>query len=247
VRILIGVLGLVGALTLSTSAKAQDSVEVLPEVVTHASVTYPPLARTARIQGDVRVKITTDGEAVSAAEAETGNPILRKGAEENVRTWKFAAHRPGTFYVTFRYKLLSGNVDVDFLESPGLVQVGAAPPVAVIDYTNVGLGSWKAEFKTQEGVFSQTLALYYSGPPNGEWVDGNSVGPNGEREEIEWGHIDGDYLAFAIALPANNGQRTRTVLLGKMTGNKIVGTFVNDSGMRGVWTAVRGQERVKPE
>lgn len=245
VRILIGVL-VVGALTLSTNAKAQDSAEVLPEVVAHASVTYPPLARQARIQGDVRVRITTDGEAVSAAEAETGNPILRKGAEENVRTWKFAAHRPGTFHVTFRYKLLSGNVDVDFLESPGVVQVGAPPPVVIIDYTNVGLGSWKAEFKTQEGVFTQTLVLYYSGPPEGEWVDGNSVGPKGEKEEIEWGHKDGDYLTFAIALPANDGQRTKTVLLGKMTRNRIVGTFVNDSGMRGVWTA-EAEERVKPE
>ena len=107
VRILIGVLGLVGALTLSTNAKAQDSAEVLPEVVAHASVTYPPLARQARIQGDVRVKITTDGEAVSAAEAETGNPILRKGAEENVRTWKLAAHRPGTQSVR------SGTTDRD--------------------------------------------------------------------------------------------------------------------------------------
>ena len=246
-RILIGVLGLLSALTLSTNANAQDSAEVLPEVVAHASVIYPPLARQARIQGDVRVKITTDGEGVSAVEAETGNPILRRGTEENVRTWRFAAHRPGTFHVTFRYKLQSGNVDVDFLESPGVVQVEAAPPVVIIDYTNVGLGSWKAEFKTQGGVFTEMLVLYYSGPPEGEWVDGNSVGPKGEKEEIEWGHKDGDYLIFAIALRANDGQRMKTVLLGKMIGNRIVGTFVNDSGMRGVWTAVRAEKQVRHE
>ncbi len=91
------------------------------------------------------------------------------------------------------------------------------------------------------------MVLYYSGPPKGEWVDGNSVGPKGEKEEIEWGHKDGDYLTFAIALPANDGQRTKTVLLGKMSSKRIVGTFLNDSGMRGVWTAVRAEERAEPE
>jgi Gram-negative bacterial TonB protein C-terminal len=247
VRILIGVLVLIGVLTLTSRATAQDFAEVLPEVIAHAEVTYPPLARQARIQGDVRVKITTDGELVKAAEAETGSPILRKGAEENVRTWKFAAHTPGTFDVTFRYKLLSGNVEVEFLESPGVVQIGAGPVEMIVDYTDVGLGSWKAEFKSQDGMFSQVFELYYSGPSKGEWVDGKGVGPKGEKEEIEWGHKDGDYLVFAIALPTNSGRRTKAVLLGKMIGNRIVGTFVNEVGARGEWTAVRMRERVKSE
>src|SRR6266849_6284035 len=100
------------------SARAQDP-KALPGVVQHAEPKYPPLARQTRIQGEVRVKITTDGESVRDAEAETGHTLLRKAAEDNARTWKFVAHVPGIFHVTFRYKLLSDNTNVEFLESPG--------------------------------------------------------------------------------------------------------------------------------
>src|SRR5882762_10235631 len=92
------------------SATAQKSPEALPKVVQHTEPMYPPLARQTRIQGEVRVKVTTDGESVRDAEAETGHPLLRKAAEDNTRTWKFATHNPGIFHVAFRYKLSSGNV-----------------------------------------------------------------------------------------------------------------------------------------
>ena len=55
--------------------------------------------------GDVRVRFVTDGESVTDAIVDSGHPLLRPAAQENVRTWKFASHTPGTFYVTFRYKL----------------------------------------------------------------------------------------------------------------------------------------------
>lgn len=100
------------------SAMAQQASEVLPKVIQHSEPMYPPLARQARIQGEVSVKVTTDGESVRAAEAETGHPLLRNAAEDNVRTWKFVTHSPSTYHVTFRYKLVSDNVDVEFLESP---------------------------------------------------------------------------------------------------------------------------------
>src|SRR3989442_15946821 len=84
------------------SALAQQSTEVLPKGVQHTEPIYPPLARQTRIQGEVLVKVTTDGESVRDAEAETGHPLLRKAAQDNSRTWKFVAHTPGTFQVTFR-------------------------------------------------------------------------------------------------------------------------------------------------
>ena len=94
------------------TAMAQQSTEVLPKVVQHSEPVYPPLARQTRIQGEVLVKVTTDGESVRDVQAETGHALLRKAAEDNARTWKFVAHTPGTFHVTFRYKLSSGNTDV---------------------------------------------------------------------------------------------------------------------------------------
>jgi hypothetical protein len=115
-------------------AAAQENPVPLPGVIRHSDPTYPPIARTAHIEGEVVVKITTDGESVRTAEAETGNPLLRKPAEENARTWKF--------------------------------------------------------------------------------------------------------------VPQPDGKRTRAFWAGKMTGDKIVGTFVDDSGVRGEWTAIRERRAI---
>jgi TonB family protein len=52
--------------------------------------TYPPLARQARIEGIVKVsfELAEDG-TVSEVQAISGHPMLKPGAVENVRTWKF--------------------------------------------------------------------------------------------------------------------------------------------------------------
>jgi hypothetical protein len=81
----------------------------------------------------VRVKVTTDGESVPNGEAETGHALLRKAAEDNVRTWKFVAHTPGTFRWTFPYRLSSGNVDNEFLKFSAIVEIWASPPEANFD------------------------------------------------------------------------------------------------------------------
>jgi len=220
------------------SAPAQESHEVLPKVVQHAEPIYPPLARQARIQGEVRVKVTTDGESVHDAEAETGHPLLRKAAEDNARTWKFVPHTPSTFHVTFRYKLLPTDVCVEFLTSPAIVEIEASPPQVIIDYAWIGLGTWKAQLKSAHGKSARVFKLSYSGP-NGDWLAGDAVGPKGESEEIDFGHMEGNFLAFTITLTQPDGQRVKAFLIGKMTRDKMVGTFVDDAGIRGEWTAVR--------
>jgi TonB family protein len=224
-------------LAVVAGASTQESAEVLPKVVQHTEPMYPPLARQTRIQGEVRVKITTDGESVRNAEAETGHPLLRKAAEDNVRTWKFVSHTPGTFHVTFRYELLSDNVDVEFLQLPAIVEIKATPPQVIIDYAWIGLGTWKAQLKSARGKSWQVFKLSYSGP-NGDWLSGNALGPKGEDEEIDFGHYEGNFLAFTIMLSQPDGQHVKVFLIGKMMGNKIVGTFVDDAGTRGQWTAV---------
>jgi len=112
---------------------AQEPEKPPPNVVEHAEPGYPSLARMARIMGDVRVRFTTDGQSVISAEAETGHELLRQFAVENVRTWKFAAHDPSTFHVTFRYKILSNENYVVFLPSPVVVEIAAPPPPLYID------------------------------------------------------------------------------------------------------------------
>lgn len=238
VRIPSAVVVVLVLLALIPGAMAQNPPAILPKVVQHAEPVYPPLARQARIGGEVLVKITTDGESVRDAEAQTGPGLLRKAAEDNVRTWKFAAHTPGTFQVIFRYKLLAGNADVEFLESPGIVKIETSLPEAIIDYSGIGLGTWKAELRSARGQSEQTFSLYYTGP-EGEWLRGRALYPNGESEEIDFGYQKKDFLAFTIKLRLPKGQHLKTFLIGKKTGDKIVGVFIDDSGIRGEWTATR--------
>lgn len=106
---------LMSALTLPASfLSAQQTGTALPLVVQHAEPSYPLLARQARISGDVRVTFTTDGEAVIGATADTGHPLLRGAAEENINTWKFAPHQAGTFSVTFHYGIQTDPAHVVF-------------------------------------------------------------------------------------------------------------------------------------
>lgn len=220
------------------SAMAQQPSESLPRVVQHSEPTYPPLARQTRIQGEVRVKLTTDGESVCDAVAETGHPLLLKAAEENARTWKFVAHAPNTFHVTFRYKLLSDTADVEFLETPAIVQIAASPPQIIIDYAWIGLGTWKAQFKSAHGKTQLVFDLSYSGP-DGDWLAANFAGPDAENEEINYGHREGNFVAFTNTFRRPNGKHVKTFFVGKMSGDKIVGTSVDETGTRGQWTAVR--------
>src|ERR1700683_329774 len=78
-------------LAFATVARPQDSPDV-PKVIQHSQPIYPLLAQLAHIQGDVRLKVTTDAESVTQVEAITGHPLLCKAAEDNVRTWKRAPH-----------------------------------------------------------------------------------------------------------------------------------------------------------
>ncbi len=85
---------------------AQQSKEPLPTVTTAGVPFYPPIARVARIEGVVRLRLSTDGKRVSAISVESGPPALVPAAQENVRTWQFKDHSPTTFESTFRYKML---------------------------------------------------------------------------------------------------------------------------------------------
>lgn len=226
-------------------AMAQQPSEALPQVIQHVQPTYPPLARQTRIDGDVRVKFTTDGESVHDVASESGNPLLRTAAEENVRTWKFVPHTPGTFHVTFHYKFATDTTEVSFLESPAIVQVEAPTPmIGGIVWGWLDLGTWKAQLSSAHGKTWQVISLSYSGP-NEDWLDGNAVGPRGKKEEIDFGHKEGNFLAFTINLRQPDGQHIKTFFVGKISKYKIVGTFVDNAGITGEWTAVRLADKPK--
>jgi TonB family protein len=232
-----GILVLSALLASVPCVVAQEVPEVLPKVVQHSEPIYPPLARQTRIQGDVRVKVSTDGESVSNAEAEAGHPLLQGAAVDNVKTWKFVPHTPGVFHVMFRYKFLSANQDVEFLESPAIIRIEAAPPQMIIDYAWLSLGTWKAQLKSGHGEISQVFKLAYTGP-KGEWLNVEASGSKGEKEKTDFGHKEGTFLSFTLRLRQPDGQRVKTLFVGKIKKHEIVGSFVDDAGITGEWTAV---------
>jgi Gram-negative bacterial TonB protein C-terminal len=223
---------------------AQDSGESLPKLISHADAEYPSIARTAHIMGDVVVKITTDGQSVVDAQAESGPTLLQRASIDNAKTWKFAPHTPGTFHVTYRFELTPGDVLTSFPDSPSVVEVRALPQVmTAVGYAWGGLGMWRAELRSPHGRFSKVFAFLESGP-RGEWLKVDTPGSTSEKEydengDEEFSRKDGDFLIFSMKLVEPDGQRPKTYLTGKMSGNNIVGTFVDESGVRGTWSAAR--------
>jgi Gram-negative bacterial TonB protein C-terminal len=225
------------------ATSAQECSEALPKVIQHGEPSYPPIARTAHVTGEVRLKITTDGESVSTVETEEGPPLLRKASEDNAKTWKFVPHKPGCFHVRFQYRISSDGVDVEFLKSAGVIELNAPAPKMTIDYAHISLGTWKVQLESAHGKASLLLELYYTGP-TGEWLDFRIVGGNQDREEhgsedVDFGHKEGDLLALYLKINQPDQKQIKTFLIGKMEGNNIVGTFVDDDGVTGKWTAVK--------
>ncbi len=96
---------LVSFLSICVAASVAQSGQELPVVNSGEMPLYPSLARLARIQGDVRLKVTTDGSKVASVTVESGQPLLAKAAQDNVRTWRFIRHEPTAFSTVFSFRL----------------------------------------------------------------------------------------------------------------------------------------------
>jgi TonB family protein len=70
---------------------------------------YPPIAMSARVLGDVKVRLSVDlgSGTVTEASVVEGKPLLNDAALRAVKQWRFAAEStPGTpFDITFRFDL----------------------------------------------------------------------------------------------------------------------------------------------
>lgn len=69
--------------------------------------TYPAIARQARIEGTVVLKITTDGNAVEKVEVVSGHPMLVGNSVSAVKAWQFETHEPTTFTFKLTYDQLT--------------------------------------------------------------------------------------------------------------------------------------------
>src|SRR5256885_11730999 len=91
---------LVSCLIAVCPAGGQDQAKSLPTVTDFACPAYPPKAQSMRLQGMVKLQVTTDGHQVVQVKPLPAHPVLAEAADKNVRTWKFAEHTPPTFTVT---------------------------------------------------------------------------------------------------------------------------------------------------
>ena len=74
----------------ATVAFGQRVPDTQPHLKSAGLPQYPPIARLAQIQGEVKVEfvLNSDGEPVSVI-AVSGHPMLKAAAEQNVKTWRF--------------------------------------------------------------------------------------------------------------------------------------------------------------
>lgn len=217
------------------SPNAQENSSVLPRVIDHAAVIYPAIARTAHVGGPVHLKITTDGHAVSGVEVMDGPSLLVRAATDNVKTWKFVDHTPETFEATFNFKTLENRTT--FFAEPGVVDIAVLPPAygdttKRLDYTPPV--RWLLELKTASDDIKTPLTLWTYGP----WLRGYTLGNQNRERELGNPHIDNDMLGFDALLDDSFGQRLRFSLVGKKSGDKIQGIFLDVWGKSGTWTAV---------
>lgn len=97
---------------LSSFSFGQAQVEVCPKHI--EAPTYPAIARTARVQAAVlvRVSIGANGTVSDAqvVNSKSSPPLLWKGSLENAKTWTFSEppHAPYQLTITYEYRIDSG-------------------------------------------------------------------------------------------------------------------------------------------
>jgi hypothetical protein len=194
------------------------------------------------------LQVATNGVSVTNISVESGNPFLAREATENLRSWRFAKNEPRSFEVTYTYELK--NEQVVFLEKPGAVTVdveSAAPQVNGIFSTfETPPEIWQMDLKNSRGGIHTRLSLVDADDlPDGYVMNEAPGTPGKQREVIRNGHQDGDILGFDATVKGPDGKPLKVSVLGRKTGNKITGIFLDYSGLPGTWIAVRQSSRAK--
>ena len=127
--------GLLIALILMTVSPTSE-----PRRAIHVeSLIYPPVARQARIVGDVvlTAQISSDG-SVSIPIRRSGHPSLLQAAEDNLKKWKFQTGESQEMEITYHFKFSeqsSGSAQTKCVfDLPDSVTIYSDPPPVKITY-----------------------------------------------------------------------------------------------------------------
>lgn len=84
-------------------ARAQNADQATPVVISATMPLYPKIAVAARVEGTVKIKVTTNGKSVVSLETLRGPAMLVQETKKEILTWKFDENKPSTFISTFDY------------------------------------------------------------------------------------------------------------------------------------------------
>ena len=90
---------------LSAAQTRAPVAEHFPGLIAGETPEYPPLARLARLTGDVTARIETDGHVVTNVQTE-GHPMLSAPVAAFVKTWQFGGEAPSSFTTTFHFEFV---------------------------------------------------------------------------------------------------------------------------------------------
>ena len=80
------------------------------KVVDFEELKYPPIARAARIQGTVVIRVTLDDTGgVKDAEAISGAELLVRDCLTNVKKWRFRPNPQKTAVIIYQFKMPGGE------------------------------------------------------------------------------------------------------------------------------------------
>jgi hypothetical protein len=105
---------------LALGQKTRQTSEDLPNVVIAVAPNYFPLALGSHTSGEAVIEVKINSfDAVTSADAISGNPVLVGGSRQVARRWKFAAisdqKRIRTARITFVYRLVAKDTSIDEL------------------------------------------------------------------------------------------------------------------------------------
>jgi len=169
-------------LLLATSAFAQGTAKAPPSEAAHYPnliradlPLYPPVARTAHVNGTVEIQVTVErGAVVDAQVKSSSSPLLSTPAVANVKTWQFQSEDRTTFPVTYVYQIegeqtpLPENPKIE-LDLPRLVKVTARPFKPTCSdcgaQNHGGTGSSAATVDPKDGSLSVQVPVVASAKP----------------------------------------------------------------------------------
>jgi len=103
------------------------------KVVSFEELSYPALARSARIQGVVvvRAKLDNQGKVVDAVGV-SGSELLLPGSIDNVKKWRFEPNARKSAMVVYNFTILEGRCNsyssLFILQGANLARIITCPP-----------------------------------------------------------------------------------------------------------------------